>query len=192
MASVVEICNQALMALGARTINSLSDENESARLMSAKYQWVRDAVLADHPWNSAAMRTTLPADAEGPAFGWAYAYALPADWLRGRMVFDGQGAPLDPTLWRVENGKILTDQGPPLKVLYTRRISDPNLFEPLLREALAARLAVELCEAFDQSQSMTETLRGIYERKLAEARSADAQESAEDPICRSSWLAARR
>ena len=192
MASVVEICNQALMALGARTVNSLGDENESARLMSAKYEWVRDAVLADHPWNSAAARAALPADAEPPAFGWAWAYTLPADWIRGRMAFDGQGSPLPPSLWRVEGGRILADLGPPLQVLYTRRLEDPNRFEPLLREALAARLAAELAEAFDQSQAMTEMLRSLYERKLAAARSADAQESAEDPVQSSSWLAARR
>ena len=46
MASVVEICNSALNQLGASTILSLTENSKNGRLCNARYETVKDSVLA--------------------------------------------------------------------------------------------------------------------------------------------------
>ena len=194
MASVVEICNGALIALGTLTINSLDDEVESARLCSSKYDHVRDLVLEAHPWNCATARAQLPASDEAPVFGWSLAYPKPADCLKVRSVHPTTDTKyrLEPGEFSVEGGSILSNDGPPLFIVYTRRVTDPNLMSTLLREAISARLAMELSEAFSQSQTMTNLLAQMYEAKIKNARFVDGQESPQQVERSCEWVEVRR
>ena len=188
MASTVGIVNAALIKLGEATITSLSEGAKPARLAHAVYDELRDSVIQAHPWNFALARAELAADAAAPVWGYANAYPLPTapDYcLRVLRLEDTE------TEWKVEGRRILTDAGAPLRVLYLRRVTDPNEFSALFREALAARLAAELAEPLKQSSSMAEAMRALYERKLAEARTADAQEGTPDAIEAEEWLLAR-
>lgn len=55
----VDICNAALIKVGAETITALSDNNKRARACNERYADIRDVVLAAHPWNFAIGRTQL-------------------------------------------------------------------------------------------------------------------------------------
>lgn len=55
----VDICNQALIALGQSTIDTLDDENENARRCDAVHDTIRNDLLVKHPWNFAIKRATL-------------------------------------------------------------------------------------------------------------------------------------
>ena len=51
MASQVEICNRALIKLGAGQITSITDNNKQARILSGLWETVRKAELTKRYWN---------------------------------------------------------------------------------------------------------------------------------------------
>ena len=131
MASVVDICNGALNQLGASTILSLTEDSKNARLCNSRYTQVRDALFRTHPWNCLQTRLELAASSDSPAWGFTYAYTLPANCLRLLRVLDYDSN------YKVEGRKILSDAST-MKILYIARITDPNEYDELLRETLSA------------------------------------------------------
>ena len=79
----------------------------------------------------------------------------------------------------------------PLRVVYVARVTDPDRIEPLFRETLAARLAMELAEPLGKSTTLQQTMAELYADKLRIARSADGQEGTHDAIEADTWLNAR-
>jgi hypothetical protein len=77
--------------------------------------------------------------------------------------------------FRVEGRKILSDEAA-INLVYLARVTDPNQWDSLLNEAIAARLASEVAFALVQSTSLTANLYALYESKLSEARFTDATE----------------
>jgi hypothetical protein len=80
--SPVQICNAALLKLGAERINSLSESNKRARLFNERYNSIRKEVLRAHPWNFAIRRASLARLPESPAYEYDFQYQLPNDCLR--------------------------------------------------------------------------------------------------------------
>ncbi len=185
MTSVVEIGNIALVNLGEDTIASLSDDVKAARLINRRYAPIRDAVLRAHPWNCALARAQLASGDPAPLWGPAACFQLPADCLRVLRLDDRSVA------WKVEGRKILASAPAPLNILYTRRIADPNVFDPLLVEALAARLAADLAHPITQSTTLIGVMWDLYRQKLIEARGVDGPEGSGDALLADTWLAAR-
>ena len=62
MASLVDICNSALNQLGASTIISLTENSKNARIISQRFDSVRDQVFREHPWNALTKRIKLAQD----------------------------------------------------------------------------------------------------------------------------------
>ena len=184
MASVVAICNRALALIGEEPIVSLSDDTEAARRCNLLYADTRDAVLRAHPWNAAIARVSLAPLAEVPAFGYARHYQLPSDCLRVLGLSDRRA------LFKIEGRRLLADLAP-LAILYVRRIDDPNAFDALLIDAIAARLAHDLAYALAGSTSLAGQMWELYVRKLAEARKADAQEGSAERLEADVWTDAR-
>ena len=183
MASVVGICNSALIKLGASPILSLTEGSKSANLCNEQYEKVRDDLLRAHPWNFAAARQKLARLAEAPAFGFAFAYQLPADFLRAIEVADGIG-------YKIEGRKILSDAAD-IYLRYVRQVTDPNEMDALFREALAWRLAVDLAIPITQSNSTLELMRQGYGAAVGKARAVDAIEDWPEEMPDGSWIAER-
>lgn len=183
MASTVEICNAALIKVGASTVISLEDGAKAAQLCAARWPAVRDATLRAHPWNCAIRRVRLAPLLEPPAFGFARQFQLPADCLRVLDV--GEAAEGH----RCEGGRLLTD-AEAVQLTYVRRVEDSEAFDPLLAETIAARLAAELAYPLANSTTLAEALWRAYDSRLREARSADAQGSGSFGAAES-WLAGR-
>ena len=170
--SEVAICNLALQDVGrGLAITALDENSQAARACSLRYPFARDACLRAYDWNFAAARASLPALATPPAFGFANAFELPPDCLFVRTVGEA-----DDCAWVVESGTLLTDDGAPLKITYTRAVTDPALFDPLFAETLAIRIASEIAVSLTESVGKAQSLWQIYLQKLAEARRRDAQE----------------
>ena len=198
MASEVSIVNRALQLLGADTISALTDDTNRARTMSLAYQPVRDAELERRKWRFAIKRTTLPALTDAPAFGFAYQYQLPTDYLRlipgGDLI---SGADLSDyrtgssALYVVEGNAILTDLPAPLSIRYIARIEDVALFSPSFCESLSARLADDCCERITQSDSKRQLAMQAYTRAIREAVRANALEVASESQADAEWIMAR-
>lgn len=181
MASVVSICNKALTLLGSSRIRALTDDSEEARLCNTFYEGVRDAVLQSHPWNCASVRATLARLTDAPAWGFEFAYQLPADCLRVLRMQDYR------TRFKVEGSRLLTNENT-AKILYIRRMEDPSLLPPLLADLIAIRLAHDIAPRLAKSESKRQEMEQLFEQRAREARSADAQEGSADVLIADEWL----
>ena len=90
--------------------------------------------------------------------------------------------PQDPdTIFKVEGRKVLTNSTP-FKFIYVARVTDPNEYDLLLIETIAARLAAEISYGLVNSNTLTQTMHQLYEQKLSEARFTDATEGTPDNV----------
>lgn len=184
MATAVEICNSALIKVGAQRILSLTDPNERARLMNEQYPKVRDELLYSHPWNFAIERVALAA-VTAPIFGFDSAFQLPTDCLR---VVETDLPTTE--AWKIEKDKLLCNSDA-VQILYIKKITATNVYSPAFCEALAYRLAADIAYQVTQSTTLASDLFQKAEQKIAYARSFDAQESQGDRVYADSWLNAR-
>lgn len=180
MASNVEICNQALFMLGQSSIISLADDNEAARLCNGRFVYHRDTTIRSYPWNCAMMRSELAQSATLPIWEYDYKYALPTNplCLRVLSMKEQEDSGYE---WKIEGRWLLTDSTT-CTILYLAQLTDANDMDILLRETIATRLAADICYALTGSATMAEKLWALYERKLRDARSVDAQEGTPDEM----------
>ena len=169
MASVVEICNGSLNQLGATTILSLTEDSKNARLCNQRYTQVRDAVFRSHPWNCLQKRVELAADTTAPAWGFSFAYTLPADCLRLLRILDYDSN------YKVEGRKILSNTSS-MKILYIGRITDPNEYDESLRETLSAALGADIAFAVTSNNTTATNMYNLFQDKLKDARFIDSTE----------------
>lgn len=196
MASQVEICNQALTKLGAARITSITDDTKQARALNAIYTVKLEAELAAHPWTFAIKRVELPASATAPAYGWARAFPMPADYLalvevgENYVFYETDTGPLFQVEGSDSGMQLLTDEASPLQVRYIRRITNPGLYPALFVEALACRLAAEVCEELTQSLSKREAAWNERRQAIREARRVNSIEQPPRKPPASSWVRA--
>ena len=205
MASVVGICNRALQKVGANRILALTDNSREARSCNNAYDSVRQALLRKYRWNFAITRVVLAPDSATPAYDYLYQFTLPSDCLRIIL-------PNDNTLdWQVEGRKILTNGGTQssaiegasltggtgtsstvaLRLRYVSDVSDPNIFDAMFREALALKLAVEMCDELTQSNAKKQALRDEYKDYIADCYLSDSLESIPVDPPEDLWVTAR-
>ena len=185
MTSAVGIGNIALDHLGETTISSFSDEVKAARILNRRYEQVRDAVLQAHLWNSAIARAELASVDPAPIWGPGSAFQLPGDCLRviGIKPRDHQ--------WKREGRLLVSDASAPVFIRYLKRVVDPNAFDPLLIEAIAARLASDMAIPIKDSRTMQSAFWDLYLQKVKEACGVDAQEGTAEVVNNDGWLTAR-
>ncbi len=174
--SEVDICNQALMKLGAKPrINALTEDSDNARLCNTFYDSVRDAVLRSHPWNCAIERKQITALATDPIADYDKQYQLPTNPWCLRVLQVGTIIQ-QPVRWTVEGRKLLTDINSP-KLVYIKRITDTNEFDTLLVDVLVLKLALKMAMPLTNSGSIQKGLIDEIEFvSLPEAKSVDGQE----------------
>ena len=169
MASTVDICNGALNQLGATTILSLTEDSKNARLCNSRFTQVRDGVFRSHPWNCLQKRIELAQDTTAPAWGFKYAYTLPADCLRLLRILDYDSN------YKVEGRKILSNTSS-MKILYIGRITDPNEYDESLRETLSAALGADIAFAVTSNNQTATNMYNLFQDKLKDARFVDSTE----------------
>ena len=169
MASVVDICNGALNQLGATTILSLTEDSKNARLCNSRYTQVRDALFRSHPWNCLQKRIQIAADTTAPAWGFSFAYTLPADCLRLLKILDYDSN------YKVEGRKILSNTSS-MKILYVGRVTDPNEYDELLRETLSSSLGADIAFGVTSNNQTATNMYNLFKEKLRDARFVDSTE----------------
>lgn len=200
MPSTVDIANYALNNLGASNISSLDENSKAARIVNQRYEAVRDAVFRAHPWNCLIQRAQLAQETDTPAFGYAKQYALPTNPFCLRVLEFSNGTLSYPQdnitnnsggpVFVIEGRKLLTDEAV-AQIKYIGRITDPQQYDASLVEALAARLAAEVCYAITGSTSMVQIQTSLYEAKINEARFNDATEGATQRLEASDFIESR-
>ena len=187
--SIVSICNRAPDLLGADPIASLEDGSKLAGLCQRNFEPCADSVLRLYPWNSALCRVRLPALAEAPSWGYAAQYQLPPGPLPAHCLRVLEVAGCDD--YRIEGRRILSHVLAPLDILYIGRIADATQYDPLLAEAIAARLSVQLAGNLTESGARIEAARAHFNDILSQAKVSDAQEGGAQRLSVDAWLQAR-
>lgn len=199
MSNDTAIANRALTKIGETRLLGLGDDTNAGRTLNSMFTHVRDAELRRHRWKFAIKRDSLLALATAPAWGYAYQFPLPNDYLALVQVNDFYIRPAskDKGPWTVERSSdgsgtvLLSDLAAPLYVRYISRVTNAGLFDPLFVEALACKLAYEACEALTQSSTKKKDCADAYRFALDEAARVDAIELPPDELPWGSWLESR-
>ncbi len=189
MASVVGICNSALVKLGATRIISLTEGSKNANLCDEQYEKVRDDLLRSHAWNFAIARRKLARLADAPTFGFDYVFQLPTDFLRVVSVHDDESA-TGGIAYKIE-GRTLLSNATDIYLRYIRQVTDPNDMDALFRETLAWAVASDLAIPITQSSTTREQMRDGLDDHLSKAKSIDAIEDFPETEPDPAWVSER-
>ena len=180
----VEICNHALLKIGADTIASLDiNQNDqeavvqSAKLCNIFFNQSLEEVLRTYRWNSALKRAELSRLTEVPAFKFEYKYQLPNDCVRVVNVYEDKTAYDDRTEWVVEGRTILCNYET-VYLCYVHLPEDVNTLDAFLTQAVVQNLAIKLSVPMQLDQVMQNNLISEYNNViLPQARSVDTLEN---------------
>lgn len=197
----VSIYNLALDAIGTRsTVSSPTENSVEAQALSRHYQPCLEAILSAARWNFARKQAllTLIYDAtlgQPVPTPWLYEYAQPSDCVQARYIMPTiqvnlpssiVGTPTSPSAVGPPvkfikstdsdpNGNdivvLLTSQ-PQATLVYTKRITNPNLFDGNFVEAFRFLLGARVCLSL---QGSMERAQGLW--KLADALCKEAAAS---------------
>lgn len=184
MASDIEICNRALVAIGQEPILTLDESSKESRRCKQLYPAARDTVLRAHPWSFALRRQYAAREDVSVPFGYQYKYALPTECLRLVNVL------IDDSLYTLEGRSILTDEQR-LEIIYVERITDPNKFDQGFEECLVLRLAADLCPSLLADYDLMKYYEQKYQAALASARHVDSTETSKPLQGEGTWITAR-
>ncbi len=185
--SKVAIANGALQRLGAKRIESLTQDHPNARSMNVAFDRVIKAEIRRYGWNFAIHRASIAADGDDPVWGDWNRFSLPNDYIR-LLRDDESGINVD---WRIEGLFILSRDAAPLQFRYLRHIDDPNYYDSLFIEAAECKLAMVCCKEITGSHSNAAGVKIDYDDAIAEAKKSNAIEKEAQEFPEDEWLLAR-
>ncbi len=182
--SEVSIYNQALSFLGQDAVMSLDPQaGRIERLGDTNYAPLRDAVLEEGAWTFATRRLVLTPVLETPGYGYGQKFLLPSTVLvvieAGSNDFITNG-PTDLD-WRREEDFIVAD-ATRVYAKCVMQITDTQKFTRTFTQALAARIAAEIAPNLTESNTKSQQMWTLYERKLAIALPVDGRQGKSDRI----------
>lgn len=187
-ATGVSICSNALLMLGAQTINSFSDQVnlDRAKLCANLYPSNRDKLLRAHPWNCCIKRIILAPDADAPPFGFEHAFELPADCLRVLEV-GAAGQQID---YLVE-GRSIQANTTVLELRYVFRNEVESTWDSQLVDLMTMSMAAVLAYPVTQSTAERASREEEFRQALKVAKSVDGQEDPPQTLGDERLLSAR-
>jgi hypothetical protein len=170
--TAVELCNRALIALGAQPISAFDDASVEAEVARHLYPSLRDALLSSHPWRFATKQAGLPRSTQAPAADYGFAFQLPADFLRALSAgVPERGRGLN---YRISGRHVEADTDV-LTLTYVFR-PDESGFPPFFDLALIARLAAEFCLPLTESTTRAQLLHQLSDAEFRRAKTIDSQQ----------------
>lgn len=188
MVSETSICNQGLSWVGANRIDSLEDQTTEAEWCRDNYPFIRDAVLEEAYWTFAADRAVSSVSDKD---GWddMYSHQIPLSWIKVLRIYrDTNKNRIEG--WMREGRSILAKEST-IYMTGVVRITDTGYFSPMFVQALALRLAAEMAVPLTESISNGSFYLKKYGAALAEAKSSDGQQAANEMVQSNSLIDAR-
>ncbi|MBO6305467.1 MAG: hypothetical protein J6M62_10390 [Selenomonadaceae bacterium] len=178
--SRVSIVNKAIAFIGDNRITDLSDDTMTAKAFNNIYVDSLKSILSECCWNFAKKRVVLNRLTETPAWGGGNYFQLPADVVR---IFETTAHK-----WKIEGNYILTPESS-VGILYTYLCEDDNKYPPRFVDALACRLAADVCFELTNNSSKQAELMNLYEgHYLPVAKSMNARDGSPDEIKDDAWV----
>jgi len=173
MASKVQIWNLALRFIGETPVNSPTEDDDNADILSDIYDLSRQAALRQFPWSFALDTAELANDSSVDSPDYSYAYLLPSDSLYiVRLIPPGA---TDET-YQIRNRHMHTD-ATEVYVEYVRDEEDTTKFDSLFIQAFAYYLASQIAITRTGKADMVQLMTNGYNRVISMARGMNASES---------------
>jgi hypothetical protein len=214
--SVEAICNMALGFAGVTAwITSIDGKQASAQACKVYYAEYRDDLLTEFKWDFATRRQVLTALVGVTRSGWAYAAALPDDFLemdelmpyaapgvnsynaisppyQGRQLRADERVPyaIEDAQDGTGNQLLLMDL-PQATAIYTAAIDNPRSHTKAFDKALAWALSVPLCLALRSDPAAAQRLEAKAVREINNAVAKTMRRKQEDPEPKSEFEASR-
>ena len=181
--SKIDIINRALGMLGANQISNINDETLEAEAGRKMYQHSLDSILSETDWTFAIKRELLTLSEEKkPVWGNGNYFELPNDLIKIVDVMNRN------VKWAREGNYIFTSADE-FGLVYIARCIDPTFYPSYFTEALASKLAAEMCylltNSTEKTNLMIELYRGEY---LPMAKTKNAREKTNPVINDSYWV----
>jgi hypothetical protein len=184
----VDICNSALIKLGAEPINDLSDDSKEARLCRLQFPKIRDAVLRSAPWSFAMKRITLDHLAgQTLEFGDGNIFQIPINVVRIWKTYDGSPR----YAYTIEEDKFIANVDV-AQVWAVINTVQPAYWRADFKEALACQLAADICYSMTNSNTLKAGLVQEAELWVQRARSTGSQEVTPEDFRFDEFLNSRR
>lgn len=209
MTSEVEIYNLALGHIGiTETVSSLTERSKARETCARFYDQARDYVLRDFPWPFA-YRAVQLAEVSGASFpGWTYVYRYPTDCLQARQITNSAGTRLrwygsvsNPAIratadgyqsfnWfppRIpfqissdDEGRLILSDEPEAYLVYTARIDNTELFDPMFVNLISRYLAFLIFPSMRGTERDPTPLFTIYSLEKSAAQAVACNEHEDD------------
>ena len=180
--SKFEIANKALGILGANQIKTWEDKTLEAEAVRKMYQPALDSVLAESDWTFAIKRTLLELSEKKPAWGEGNYFELPADLIKIVDVMNRN------VRW-IREGNFIFTHASEFGLIYVARCVDATYYPSYFIDALASKLAVDMCYLLTNSTEKTSFLIELYEGQyLPIAKTKNAREKSSPVIEDSFWV----
>lgn len=167
--SDVNIVNMALADIGESPISALDQNSSTAKKADAMYSIKRDELLRMHPWGFAKKRVLLAKAVEKPTWGYENFFLIPVDQVKILEVDTGHER------FNKEGRYIATD-AEKVGMLYIKRETDTNLYDPSFVSLFAKYLAANLAWSIKGSRTLRSDLMQEFLKDLALARGYSATE----------------
>lgn len=169
-----DICNRALVTVGATRIASFEDGSAEAIACAETYEPLAEHHLAAHRWRFAAEQALLARRDDIPAdTRWTYAWQLPS----GLLALHGVSRHGRPIAYDRLGDVIVANAAAdaPLIATYTWRVPEAR-WAPSFREAFTVSLAAAFALILRENAKLADTLHAKAEGLFGLARTADSQQ----------------
>jgi len=183
MASLTDVCNQAIGLVGGSRITSIDDGTNEAKQCKTNVYSCIDRILNDADWIFATRTVSASPLSEQPVAKYQYAFQIPNECIKVQSVLDADSLELHH--WTREGNIILCDSDI-IYIQYTHRIVDISLWPALLVSSLVHLLASRLATSISANNNLRSQMYDIFLLELRESRSADARQSSPTSVGRRS------
>lgn len=187
--SPVDICNRALILIGAEPITSFEDGNTEALVAVNMYEDVARAALVNTRWRFATNQAVLNRLSDVPTGRYEKAYQLPNDILMLHAV-TVQDLPIE---YQTYGYKVYADtsDNDELVADYTFRASEET-WPSYFTIALVYSLAIVFATSIARNASLADIMSGQAQITMAKARNLDSQQQTTRKLTTSRFITERR
>ena len=174
MATKISTISNALLLIGDKPINSLTEGSYRAQVAAGLYDSVYESVLASHPWFFARTLVELAKTTETSELPtWNNIFQMPTDLITMIRIYPSSD-------YEIYGNKIYSN-ATSLTIDYIAKVQEatwPGYFEKLMQWALASEFIIPIREDVGASQIITQKYLGQGQV----ARALDSKQKIQRPI----------